>query len=445
MKKLVVLLLAAVLCMLYACGEDAPEETSAVSTAQRTTEAMSIEATVTTAAESFPPFSDPSIARAAQSALGKEADDNTFNESDLDRLSKFISLQIYDDFQSLADLPNFFPCLRYLGLIDYNGVSLSQQEQKFIAGLGLRALTVHARTPIDSTLLSDLQYLNVRLGENLYGENADKYEFPADLALERHSVLGENYIRENTIGKLIEYVRVVYGGRAYELFVSRHEMDDQGNAWLFISEKTNQGYVLIDSYDYMFRDTMHASGGLVLADVNFDGRDDILIFQERAGNQAAAIYICLLQQPNGKYKRIESFEEILNPSLDTVNKTVLGFSRGSASTHFWSMYSFQTGEFIETASLMAEPDERMFQESGEGYYRKHVIRKRAANGNWTTTVYSPADYSKEQWEKMFFDPSSEWGLNAGKWRTLANSGTFADWSIYGTAPDAMIMRIIGDR
>jgi hypothetical protein len=243
MKKLSISLFCLALCLLCACGEAVPEELSVATTTQAATmHATTTEAPTTQAA--IPPFLDLGIAQAAKSALGKEADDNAFSASELDRMSQFISLHIYDGFRSLADLPVLFPKLRYLGLMEYGGSSLSQQEQSFIAGLGLKALTIYARTPVMPELFADLPYLNIRLGERLYGDNADSYENPVDLMLEQHSVLGAQYIRDHTIGKLIEYVRVIYDGRVYELFVGRHEMEGQGNAWLFISEKDEAGLCL---------------------------------------------------------------------------------------------------------------------------------------------------------------------------------------------------------
>jgi uncharacterized protein YegJ (DUF2314 family) len=208
----------------------------------------------------------------------------------------------------------------------------------------------------------------------------------------------------------------------------------------------------VDSYNNITRDTSHASGGLVLTDVNFDGRDDLLIFQEAAGSQAAAIYNCFLRQSNGKYKRCENFEEILNPSLDTAGKKVLGTTCNWAASHSWMMYEYRSGAFVITAILTEEPDEaRNVREDGtsplpedDDFYWKRTISNQMANGKWKSKAYSTADYTDEQWAKMFNDPTSEWALESDKWRTLSNNGTRADGSIYGSAPDAMILRIITD-
>ena len=130
-------------------------------------------------------------------------------------------------------------------------------------------------------------------------------------------------------------------------------------AKVFISERRMDEYHLLCSFDVQGCGE-NAAGGLILTDVNFDGINDILVCQGHFGAQGMVRYACYLGS-NGAFELNESFSEIANPSLDTKNRRVLSTWRNRAASHSWAMYSYISGEFIETDRLTQEPSSILLQ------------------------------------------------------------------------------------
>ena len=124
---------------------------------------------------------------------------------------------------------------------------------------------------------------------------------------------------------------------------------------VFISEKRDNEYYLRESLD-VFGCFNRTTGGLILADVNFDGRKDILVSQGLFGTQALVRFACFLGCEE-TYELNESFSNISNPALDTENRKILSTWRNWAASHSWAMYSYENGEFIETIRLTSQPEE----------------------------------------------------------------------------------------
>lgn len=95
-------------------------------------------------------------------------------------------------------------------------------------------------------------------------------------------------------------------------------------------------------------------------DADFDGEPELLLFQDTIGNQEAAIYRCYhWDEVQRQYVEYESFCGIHNPYIDEEDQVIRGFSRGSATTHYESIYVFRNGEFI-----LVEEKEVIFTEEG---------------------------------------------------------------------------------
>lgn len=95
-------------------------------------------------------------------------------------------------------------------------------------------------------------------------------------------------------------------------------------------------------------------------DADFDGEPELLLFQDTIGNQEAAIYRCYhWDEVQRQYVEYESFCGIRNPYIDEEAQVIRGFSRGSATTHYESIYVFRNGEFI-----LVEEKEVIFTEEG---------------------------------------------------------------------------------
>jgi len=462
MKKLTAVLFAAVLYLLCACGEIAPDVASNETTS---TADMTLSVTTKTSTPDAPtskpaaprkaiaPFKNYSISMAANNILfdsiNMEFRDKRvpFTEKELAKLAECISLNVgWFDGESLADLPKFFPKLRHLEIgSSYHNYGIAREFYQSIAELGLRALTIRADSAIEPKLFANLLYLNITSGVNDNGK-------PKDLKLSQHSVLGEKYISEHTDGVLIEYLRVNYGGRVYELFVKAPAIginEDSGEeyhkveteAWLFICKKEGQGYTCADSYGPLSRYAYYNGirGGLVLADANFDGLEDILVLNMVEGMESRPYFHALLQQPNGKYRLCESFGMISKPELNAEKKTVRGGYRGGAGVYDWQLYTYKDNKFVQTKNLHRNFVEYKDVNNPKEEINRHTVEKIAPDGRrYDEKEYLSSDYSEAQWNKMFYDDSNEWALASDKWLYLYGMNL----DVINSPVPVMVMKII---
>ena len=89
-----------------------------------------------------------------------------------------------------------------------------------------------------------------------------------------------------------------------------------------------------------------------LQDVNFDGKDDILVNLGRYGNQMIQYYDCLVWDETKKqYRKDESFKQIENPQISKEKQCVFSSSRISAASYSYKRFGFIDGHFVETATL----------------------------------------------------------------------------------------------
>lgn len=81
---------------------------------------------------------------------------------------------------------------------------------------------------------------------------------------------------------------------------------------------------------------------VVEEDIDFDGKNDLLIFQGRFGVQGIASYKCYLNNENGTsgeaFKIIDEFKDIPNPSFDHNKKLIQSCNRENASSYVYSIY-----------------------------------------------------------------------------------------------------------
>lgn len=430
--------------LLCACGAGSQRGTSMeVVTTLPTTEEPTTQALPPR--KPIAPFEDYDISMAAYWALfqiGVERDKSPFTKKELGKLAQRISLHVNAfEGESLADLPKYFPNLRHLEIGGLN----SREKQLSIAELGLQALTTGG--DIDPALFADLPYLNIISG-------VDSEDTPIDINLAKHSVLGEEYIKGKIDGILIEYLRVNNGGRVYELFVkapgigiSKYNGEEylktETEAWLFISKRNGQGYTCVDSYGPLPRYAYYNGirGGLVLADANFDGREDILVLSMLEGSESRPYYHALLRQPDGKYKLCESFGMIPHPELNAAKKTVRGGARGNAGEHYWELYAYKNDEFVQTKSLHTAFVQYKAPDNYEEEIYRYTVQKIAADGSgYDKKEYLSSDYSQAQWERMFYDDSNAWALASEQW--LYINGARLD-IIHGPVPE-MVMKVISD-
>jgi len=353
-------------------------------------------------------------------------------QMDFDLLAGLYSFRIdahSTSLTSLRDLPELFPELRHIafsGAVEDVDFAILREMPS------LRAVEISTNSVISFDFVIGLPYVSLSGYRNNLAEA---------------SVLGRDFIESQMLGHVTGYVRVVINDeRVYELITTDYiygSWDELHEAKVFVSEKKEGEYYLLQVLDVPGR-IGNAFGGLIIADVNFDGQRDILVLQGQFGNQGAATFACFIYD-NGVYKLNESFSEIPNPAIDNKNSRILSTWRNWAASHSWAMFSYIDGEFIRTNMLTTSPEEWGIRGEGELNYPIYVWRYEVEfmyNGNIETEIYFTSDFTDDELFYYFFDENSFWGLSSDRWRTLFNRGMLFDWSLYASGLDAQIIEVI---
>lgn len=375
--------------------------------------------------------------------IGKffQKDSNALTMEDILSLSDFTAFEfLHGDIEVLNDLPELFPNLRYFSLGLYGNAKLSPNNCKILESMSnLRGFSIYTNgiDSIDSMEFSkQLDYVDIQYSEEAYSSESNN--------LLEITLLGEEFWQNRLKGNIKEYIRATESGWVYELLCTDYDnnLDTMSplevgyEAKLLILEKDGEAYHILDLLDVPGR-IGNASGGLILADVDFDGEDDILVKRGHLGNQGFVTYTCFLKQKN-KYILNDEFSRILNPSLDEKNKKILSAWRNWAASHSWAMYSFVDGVFVQTDQLTEEPCD----DSTEDWV--HNAIKNIGTEFVVSNVYCTKDYSKEEYQSLIYADGSYWGLGTDKWLTLNNQGSYYSAnSIYAsTSIDAQVAKII---
>lgn len=214
-------------------------------------------------------------------------------------------------------------------------------------------------------------------------------------------------------GNLIGYARLRVDGWVFEWIQSDIWVRDDMGGWeeqLLISRETADGLAFRDSFDMR-------NGGqsfvdeekFVWADVDFDGKPDLLLRLGHFGAQMACAYACLLQREEG-FEECSSFAGIFNPAIDEENQLILSSWRGNAATHGWGMYAYQAGEFVLTRVLIEEP-------APDGIQGNEIVWQWTEGG---TVIGRSDELTEEEIDDLIYNENSEWGLRTDRWNTLAD-------------------------
>ncbi|MCL2046019.1 MAG: hypothetical protein FWG88_06500 [Oscillospiraceae bacterium] len=382
-------------------------------------------------------FYDEAIQNAIEMFLDKNAED--FTAADLEYLSgldefSFDLYYMHMSITSLRDLPELFVNLRKVKLSYswFNAVELSESDIAILDGMPqLQSVDIFANGLPSLDFIQKIPYAAIRYTTDAYSSS--------DNNLATASVLGKEVVESNFDGSIREYVKVTDGDLVYELLVSDEHIQEEGElinnflvAKVFISEKRDGVYHIIESYPVYGRNVT-ASAGLILVDVDFDGNNDILVMQGHFGNQGLVTYDCYLNRGD-TYVRNESFSHISNPSHDVLNSKILSVWRNWAASHSWAMYSYINGEFVETDRLTTEPEiYGEMRDDGLGVEVEvwKITIERFYDGMIESDSYFSNEYTDEEWNAMFYQEDSYWGLLSNRWNTLHNQGTMFNGRMYG--------------
>jgi hypothetical protein len=383
-------------------------------------------------------FRDSGVKAEIERSFDKTAE--TLTDEDYAAMADYLWLSVYEEITTLDDLPILFPKLRYVDLGWYNfGDRTMAADISPLLELGeLRAASVYSGVIMNLSIVKSLDYVDIA-----YAEAA--YTLPENNLAEL-SVLGADFIRANVTGNIAEYVRVIDGDRAFELVGTRSETVDEYDERLpetrvFVSELREGEYACVQTLDVTDR-IGNASGGLVIADADFDGVRDVLVLNGSYGAQGLTIYTCFLNR-GGVYKKCAGFSDVPNPAIDAENKKILGTIRSWAASHSWMMYEFVDGVLAETERLTEEP---IIEEGhGEGDEIWSWTVERLIDGEMREAEHFTArDLTEEEIFAKIYAEDSHWALVSDKWGTLYNLGSlYGAWSMYDSPTvDAQIWEII---
>ncbi len=190
-----------------------------------------------------------------------------------------------------------------------------------------------------------------------------------------------------------------------------------------IPELSAFGQTYID--DFM-QDTL----GFSLEDVNFDGYQDIRLFDTSNGNYRQE-YIYLVWDPKEeKFEQDKRLNGISLASFDQEKKLIYGMERGSAVSHYYSTYQYIDGEIVEIQYVeeeglyLSDEEARQFCVAASGkeeaityegtWFYQHVMERNESSGELETVseeyVFSPDEIEgSKMGETLHVDVNSELG------------------------------------
>ena len=246
-------------------------------------------------------------------------------------------------------------------------------------------------------------------------EEAIEYEEPTEYEAQgwEQALLGADFVRSRMIGDVLrEYVRADRNGRIYELLITYEYILDHPfpgfyETWLFISEKTDSGHRYLQSFEIYMRQG-NATGGIIFADIDFDGQDDVLVWLGHFGAQGLVWFDGFVRRGD-TYVRT-NFAKISNPELDTENMRIRGTIRNHAASHSWFMYAFVDDAFVRT-------DYITFETCRDTLEPLYIIT--LYHGEEVNQVYRGEE--AEQWfDRLFFDDEeAHWVFGTrGTWERI---------------------------
>ncbi len=368
-------------------------------------------------------FHDPSVQKALATHFEKAPED--ISAQDLAQCSDWLFLVVDDFIETLRDIPALFPRLRYL-CIRYDQ-PVPQEDVDILANMSeLRALKIHSDICPSFDFAKRLSYFEITYSEDAFVSDGNN--------LSSASMLGKSFIENRFEGKIKQYVKIVKDGRIFELVESDKVMNPETQlsheecfeTKVLILERAGGEYASKQVVEVTGR-TGTATGGLILADVNFDGETDILVKQGHFGAQGLVTYSCYLAA-DSDYQTCESFSEIPNPAIDFQNEKILGCWRNWAASHSWAMYQSAGDSFVMTDLLTEEPLEEPYPDNIVWTWR---VEQRKSGGMRETAFYSQAEQDPEELETIIYGEDGYWALSSEKWRTLNNLGSYVGYGIYG--------------
>ena len=402
LKHMIIIALAAAF-LLSACGRGEDEITVPPNTkAQAATTVVAM--TASPEPEALYTFADPEVQLDVERLLAKKAVD--FTEADLEKLRQTKTLQLSEEFVTLADIPVLFPALAHLELrLPDDASDVIYDELAALDMLtALEVYTIVGFTRYD--FFGHRPYVLLWWSVEAERTMANHADMAAAALAGEALTVPEGYV-------VNAYTRYVDDGYIFEVVDSRDASpdadifsDENLESTLFIYKVTNDGPVLIQSFLIEAR-LGNFPADLFVVDANFDGQKDVLVVNGMYGTQGTFQYTCFLNR-DGRFVHCESFSKISNAAIDRENQVVLGFRSNHSRSISRLIYQYVHEEFVLTGELTHD---------NLGYGREGtVIEARLLDGEMTVVSTAPeTDYSEEELYAMFWEPETQWMIRVDRW------------------------------
>ena len=210
--------------------------------------------------------------------------------------------------------------------------SVEHEKQPIIPTATVKATTaVPTETPTPTSSLSQEMEEVYNLLDSLF----DSYEIKKFVTLNGKNHTYYTYtIRVLTGHRFVQYMQLVF-------VVNGIEVVD------IISVYAN----VHDMFSSILADKKYAP--VLEADVNFDGKEDLLIYCGGSGVRYVESYECYLQTNYDGFENCPSYGYIPNPKIDAELKGIRGYIQDGAMSHSGTVYQYIDGNF-EIVEQMTE-------------------------------------------------------------------------------------------
>lgn len=113
----------------------------------------------------------------------------------------------------------------------------------------------------------------------------------------------------------------------------------------------------------------------LMADINFDGIKDVLVYLGCFGNSGIEYFDAFVWNAAKKhYIHTEEFKNIPNPTISNEYRCVLSAARNSAAENYYAKYAFEKGHFVKVAELKQYWKGNIYPERDRAVYEEHFLK-----------------------------------------------------------------------
>lgn len=210
-------------------------------------------------------------------------------------------------------------------------------------------------------------------------------------------------------GNFVMYKRLTRDNMVFELLKSdkitiENEFSIVYEQFLVISNADNHKVIQITEHDFTNLGYHSDCKEMLYVDVDFDGKNDLLIYEGCYGSDGKVCYSCFLQTDSG-FTNSNEFSLIPNPCIDFKNKEIRGSWRNWAASHSWAKYKFVDGVFVEDKVLTENPikkeDDTSDSDENKYLWAYDIDGVEIARGDKNT---------KEEIDNLIGNGNNEWRL-----------------------------------